>query len=79
MLFRSVRSGSTYTFQDQTGHPELRVTAYDKAGNKKIAVYKENSTSTPVWYYVIGGVVVLVGGYVLYRKIKKILTPPHNA
>jgi hypothetical protein len=65
----SVRSGSTYVLQNQTNDINLEVTAYDKAGNKKISSY---SSSKPIsWITIIVVVLLIVVLKKLYKKWKK--------
>lgn len=54
----AVRSGSTYVPQDQSDKLKLTVTAFDKAGNKKVAKYSAQGDGIS-WMFVI--VVVLAG------------------
>jgi len=70
-----VRSGSMYELQDQTGNVKLTVTAYDKAGNKTIAMYPSSTGSNFSWAEIIVAVVVLL---VLYFVLKKILKSKRN-
>ncbi|HRH26295.1 MAG TPA: hypothetical protein PLF31_02395 [Candidatus Paceibacterota bacterium] len=70
----AVRSGSTYVLQNQTDPVMLSVTAYDKAGNKKLATYNsEDAQAGTPWNIVgiVGALLVLVVLVVGYRKMKK--------
>ena len=81
-----VRSGSTYVLQDQNGTPQLTVTAYDKAGNQRVAFYP---TGQPVqqgiaWLSIAVVVLLIVVVYVILKKISKKMkrnknTPSSNA
>jgi hypothetical protein len=64
-----VRSGSTYVLQNQTGPVNLVVTAYDKAGNKRVATYPAQSNGIH-WVSVIVTVVILIALYFIFKKIK---------
>jgi hypothetical protein len=65
----AVRSGSTYVFKDQSGKATLSVVAYDKAGNKREAVYNQGALLSGVsWGWVL---VIVLAGYILVRIIKK--------
>lgn len=65
----AVRSGSTYVFKDQSGKATLSVVAYDKAGNKREAVYNQGPLLSGVsWGWVL---VIVLAGYILVRIIKK--------
>jgi hypothetical protein len=71
----AVRSGSTYVLQNQTGTTTLIVTAYDKAGNKKVATYpatEEGPAPTGVaWPLVVAIVLLMVVGFAIYKKFRK--------
>ncbi len=69
-----IRSGSTYVLdnQDEKVTPDLAVTAYDKAGNKTISVYKKTGTlifGFNIIFYIIIIVIVIV--WILFRKIRR--------
>ncbi len=66
----SVRSGSTYVLNDQSGKAKLNVIAYDKAGNKRTATFTEGSRPIS-WGYVILIVLVVVAGWFGFKKWKK--------
>lgn len=58
---KTVRSGSTYVLQNQTGPLTLNVIAYDKAGNKKATTYVGNTTevkSSPIFNIKLIAIVV---------------------
>jgi hypothetical protein len=64
-----VRSGSPYVLQDQTLSSKLSVTAFDNAGNTRIALL--NPHPTPInWPSVIVLTVIIYTVLVLYRKRK---------
>ena len=65
-----VRSGSTYVLQDQTGNVRLVVTAYDKAGNKRVAVYPAQTSNSINWTGIVIAVVILVAIYLIYTMIR---------
>jgi hypothetical protein len=70
----AVRSGSTYVLQDQTAEVKLNVTAFDKAGNKKIAMYPAKtglSLSNINWLSVIVSLLVIVILRLIYKKWRK--------
>lgn len=70
----TVRSGSMYVLQNQDGNddPALIVTAYDKAGNKRIAEYEKTSTTIfGVSLRFIIVLIVIVMAWIFYRKIRK--------
>ncbi len=67
----AVRSGSMYVFQDQSGNAVLNVVAYDKAGNKTIAMYPAASTGNGIaWSSIIVVVLVLVVIYFIYKVLR---------
>jgi hypothetical protein len=66
----AVRSGSTYVFQDQSENVKLDVTAYDKAGNKKMATLAPTSTGIS-WQLIVIIVVILIIIYFTFRKSKR--------
>ncbi len=66
-----VRSGSTYELTDQSGDVKLEVTAFDKAGNKKVAYYPTNQGGSVNWFFVLTVSVALFIVRALYRKFKK--------
>ncbi len=70
-----IRSGSMYVLsnQDEKINPVLKVTAYDKAGNKTISVYKKPGII--IFGFSINFFIVLITLIILriiYKKIKKI-------
>jgi len=65
-----VRSGSMYVLQNQNGNVTLAVTAYDKAGNKRIALYPSSTIRASVnWPPVIITVIILVIVYMIFKRI----------
>ncbi len=66
----AVRSGSTYVLQQQDADPELRVTAYDKAGNKKVSGYPDASTGGTNWLFIIIVVIVIAAIWYIVRKMR---------
>ncbi|MDR3558753.1 MAG: hypothetical protein P4L61_04440 [Candidatus Pacebacteria bacterium] len=64
-----VRSGSAYVLADQTGNVKLTVTAYDKAGNKRIAMYPSSTENNINWVGIIIVVLVIVAFYFILKKI----------
>ncbi len=65
----AVRSGSTYVLQNQNGDVKLKVTAFDKAGNKKIATYP---SSRPIsWARIIIAVFLIIILRIIYKKWRK--------
>lgn len=64
----SVRSGSTYVLQNQDSDIKLKITAYDKAGNKKTIMYNPDSIS---WVSIIFVVILIILGKLFYKKIRK--------
>lgn len=67
-----VRSGSTYVLQNQTDDVDLKVTAYDKAGNSKTSNLSDNAgINWPFIILVVLIVVVLWALYKLYKKSKR--------
>lgn len=69
----AIRSGSTYVLQDQVGATKLNVIAYDKAGNKKVAIYPSSTETRKNISWLIVGIIicVIVIGWILFRKIRK--------
>jgi len=70
----AIRSGSTYILanQDEKVKPNLVVTAYDKAGNKTVSVYKEPGYrifNFPLNFYII--VLILVIIWFVYNKMRR--------
>jgi hypothetical protein len=64
-----VRSGSTYVLQDQKGDVKLKVTAFDKAGNKKEATYP---SSKPIsWAGIIIVVILILVLRIVYIKWRR--------
>jgi hypothetical protein len=55
-----VRSGSMYVLQNQTGNIHLVVTAYDKAGNERVAYYPMPSTNQGADWVSIAAVVIFI-------------------
>ena len=69
---QTVRSGSTYVFQDQSGNATLNVVAYDKAGNKTVAVYSAKATEGSInWTSILSVIILLVIMYLVYSKINR--------
>jgi hypothetical protein len=66
-----VRSGSVYVYQDQSGKAKLSVTAYDKAGNKKVEIGSANEGGGISWFTIIISLVVILVLRVVYMKLKK--------
>ncbi len=69
-----IRSGSTYLLenQDLNSTPNLVVTAYDKAGNKTVSVYKNPSITFfgfSLNFIIIVLVILIV--WILFRRIRK--------
>lgn len=56
----AVRSGSTYVLQNQTEDVTLSVTAFDKAGNKKVALYSPAAPEMKSTSMIAGGIVALL-------------------
>jgi hypothetical protein len=72
----AVRSGSMYVLQNQSGDVNLTVTAYDKAGNKRVVTYSKSASffSGVSWPTVVLGVIVIlliIMGYKKWRKNKR--------
>ncbi len=68
----AVRSGSTYVLQNQEGKVELDVVAYDKAGNKKSAVYSGSASDDGIsWPVIIIIVLIVVIVWLLIKKLRK--------
>ena len=70
----AVRSGSMYVLsnQDNSITPNLVVTAYDKAGNKTVAVYKTPGFAIlgiPLYFFIVFAVIFII--WVLFRIIKR--------
>lgn len=69
----AVRSGSVYVLQDQQNDVNLKVTAYDKAGNKKVATYTTKTYTSflgfPIAFFVLL-IIVLIIKVILVRKSK---------
>jgi len=69
-----IRSGSMYVLdnQDEKVTPDLVVTAYDKAGNKTISVYKKTGTlifGFPLSFFIIILIIIII--WILFRKVKR--------
>lgn len=65
----AVRSGSTYVLKDQQGEVTLSVIAYDKAGNKRVAVYNQGSLLSGVsWGWVL---IIVLAVYIVVKIFKK--------
>jgi hypothetical protein len=65
----SVRSGSTYVLQDQNSSSRLKVTAFDKAGNKRTENY---SSDRPIsWLSIFVVTILIIVLRMVYRKIRK--------
>jgi hypothetical protein len=81
----AVRSGSTYVLQNQNENstPNLVVTAYDKAGNKTVAVYKKPVTTLfgISLNFIIAILVIIILFFVFKRiiKVKKMRRIKNNA
>lgn len=69
----AVRSGSTYVLQNQDDSvtPNLVVTAYDKAGNKTISVYKKPGTT--IFGFSLNFIIIIIVIIILFFLIKRIL------
>ncbi len=67
----AVRSGSTYVLKNQDENVKLSVTAYDKAGNKKVAQYTGGGSRPVSWPFVITVVLVVVVGWFIFKKWRK--------
>jgi hypothetical protein len=71
----AVRSGTMYELQNQSGNVTLKVVAYDKAGNERVATYTSQSTGaggTGInWTLIIIIIIVLVILFFLYKKIRQ--------
>jgi len=69
----AVRSGSTYVLLDQDGEVKVVVTAYDKAGNKKVATYSgEPTTGAGIsWITILIGVLVVVIVWFVVKKMRR--------
>jgi hypothetical protein len=70
---KAVRSGSMYVLlnQDENTPPRLEVTAYDKAGNKTVSVYKKPAVT--IFGFSINFIVTLFVIVILFILIRKIL------
>jgi len=71
---KAIRSGSMYVLenQDEKVNPSLIVTAYDKAGNKTISVYKKTGTlifGFPLSFFIIIVIIIII--WILFRKIRR--------
>lgn len=66
-----VRSGSTYVLKNQTDDVVLNVTAYDKAGNKKIAKYPAFADRGISWISIITAVLVIIILRFIFKKIRR--------
>ncbi len=64
-----VKTGSVYVIQNQDQDVRLVVTAYDKAGNKKVSVLEPGKTSS--WITVVVIVAFLIIIFFIYRKFRK--------
>lgn len=68
----AVRSGSAYVLTDQTGDVKLNVTAHDKAGNKKVAIYPSEQAEKGIsWAFIILVVLVVIVLRIIYRKLRR--------
>lgn len=70
----AIRSGSMYVLlnQDEKVVPNLMVTAYDKAGNKTISVYKKPGTlifGFPLSFFIIILVIIVI--FLIFIKIRR--------
>jgi len=70
----AVRSGSMYVLQNQDDKvsPKLTVTAYDKAGNKTVSIYKNPGVT--IFGFSLNFIIILVGvivAWFLFKKIKR--------
>jgi uncharacterized protein YxeA len=70
-----VRSGSTYVLQNQNSdNINLKVTAYDKAGNKTVSVYKKPVTT--IFGFSLNFIMIIIAiiiAWFLFKKVKRIL------
>lgn len=68
----AIRSGSMYVLenQDENLTPNLVVTAYDKAGNKTVSVYKKPVTT--IFGFSLNFILILAGLIVIFFIFKKI-------
>ncbi len=69
----AIRSGSTYILanQDENITPNLKVTAYDKAGNKTVSVYKK--VGTTIFGYSLNFIITLLVIIIVFFAVKRIL------
>jgi len=63
-----VRSGNTYVLNDQSGSVNLVVTAYDKAGNKRVETYPPSAAASAgvLWIARILVVLIAIVAWILY-------------
>ncbi len=66
-----VKSGSTYVIQNQNEKINLVVTAYDKAGNKRVVTYSSSENRPVSWPTVITGVLLILLIVWVYKKMRK--------
>lgn len=67
-----IRSGSTYVLKNQSDDVVLSVTAYDKAGNKKVAKYPASVDERGIsWISIIIIVTVIVLVRLTFKKIRR--------
>lgn len=67
----AVRSGSTYVLQDQSGNVELTVTAYDKAGNRRVVKSLVEPEDKISWKFVISVIFIGIVLKVVYKIWKR--------
>jgi hypothetical protein len=68
----AIRSGSMYVLQNQDKNiiPNLKVVAYDKAGNKTISVYKEPQTT--IFGFSLNFIAILIAIIIAWFLLKKV-------
>ena len=68
----AVKSGNMYELQNQSGNVSLKVIAYDKAGNERVATYISQTTGNNInWIIIIITVIVLIVLFLLYKMIQQ--------
>ncbi len=68
---KAVRSGMTYVLQNQNRKESITVTAFDKAGNKRVAIWSPSFLSVQLFDKIIIGISLLLLGVVFCIVIFK--------